>query len=139
MGFNSIIAWIIRSPLHGFVSKNMMLISYTGRKSGKTYTTPVNYVRVGGALLTTSQPDRTWWRNLRGGAPVILHLQGKAVQADAEAIEETAKVASMLGELCKTEPRYAGFLKIRLNGAMLDPQELSAAAQGRVIIRTIIH
>lgn len=57
---------ILRSPLHGLVSNNLMLITFTGRTSGKTYTTPVNYVRDGETLIVLSHTDRTWWKNLRG-------------------------------------------------------------------------
>jgi hypothetical protein len=34
---------VLRSPAHGVVSKTILLITFTGRKSGKTYTTPVSY------------------------------------------------------------------------------------------------
>ena len=37
------------------LSANLMLISYTGRKSGKTYRQPVSYVRDGGF------PPPRWW------------------------------------------------------------------------------
>lgn len=62
MWFNPMMKWLIASPLHIFVSKNMMLITYTGRKSGVTYTTPVNYLREGNTLYVTSWRERTWWR-----------------------------------------------------------------------------
>ena len=38
---NDFMAWVLRSPFHGMLSKGMMLITITGRKTGKTYTTPV--------------------------------------------------------------------------------------------------
>ena len=30
---------VLRSPMHGLVSKTVLLITFTGCKSGKTYTT----------------------------------------------------------------------------------------------------
>ena len=33
---------VLRSPVHKMVSKTVLLITFTGRKSGKTYTTPVD-------------------------------------------------------------------------------------------------
>ena len=66
MWFNPIIQWLLRSPLHLMVSKNMMLMTYTGRKSGKIYTTPMNYLAIGEAFYTISTRERRWWRNLRG-------------------------------------------------------------------------
>jgi len=59
MWFNPIMKWLIRSPLHGFVNKNMMVIGYTGRRSSKRCETSVNYVCNGDDLLVTSYLSRT--------------------------------------------------------------------------------
>ena len=53
-------------------SKSILLITVTGRKSGKKYTTPVNYLRRGDELTIISLHTRTWWRNLRGGREVTI-------------------------------------------------------------------
>ena len=54
MWYNSIMMWLLRSPLHGMLSGSTMIITYTGRKSGMTFSTPVNYVRDGNVLWTVS-------------------------------------------------------------------------------------
>ncbi len=36
-----------RSPLHFLVSKSIMLITFTGRKTGNRYTTPISYLPEG--------------------------------------------------------------------------------------------
>src|SRR5262249_17743027 len=41
---NPVIRALLRSPVHGLMSKSLMLITFTGRKSGRRYTTPVRYV-----------------------------------------------------------------------------------------------
>ena len=40
---NTFIKLFLRSPLHRMMSKSTLLITFTGRKSGNKYTTPVNY------------------------------------------------------------------------------------------------
>src|SRR4030042_5724542 len=87
MWYNPIMVWLLRSPLHGMLSGNMMVLNYTGRKSGKAYHLPVSYIRLGEILLTISYKRRTWWRNLRGGAPVTIRLQGKDVNGRAVGVE----------------------------------------------------
>src|SRR3712207_8902269 len=57
-------------------------ITYRGRTSGTVYTIPVTYQRQDSGLRIVSMRHDRWWRNLRGGAPVTLHLQGRAVTAD---------------------------------------------------------
>jgi deazaflavin-dependent oxidoreductase (nitroreductase family) len=141
MWFNPIMTWLLRSPLHGFISKNMMLMTYQGRKSGKTFTTPMNYARLhdknGEYLLTTSTRERKWWRNLRGGAAVNLRLQGKEVQAKAEAVEDEQLVALDLSALVQGIPQYAHYLNIQLDAqGNPDPLTLAQAAKDRITIRT---
>ena len=58
---------MLRSPAHRLLSGRLLLLTYTGRRSGTQYTIPVQYVRDGEALLVTvGWPERKlWWRNLR--------------------------------------------------------------------------
>ncbi len=98
---------LLRSPWHSVASREIMLIAVTGRKSGKTYTTPVNYVQKGNQLSVISQRKRTWWRNLRGGAAVIVYLRGKKLAATAEVMEDSASVAASLLRHLQAMHQYA--------------------------------
>jgi hypothetical protein len=120
MWYNSIMESLLKSPMHGVVSKNMMLISYTGRKSGQEFTTPVNYWQVSdrdtGLLLTTSKPDRVWWRNLRGGWPVVLQLCGKRINALGTLVEDVNEKERLFGVLFTQNPGIAGYFQVALDG-----------------------
>lgn len=128
---------ILRSPLHGLASNNAMLITFAGRKSGKTYTTPVNYVRHGEALLVLSQDDRTWWRNLRGGAPVTVRVQGQDLKGTGEALEDPEAVTENLLILLQQAPAFRNYCQISLteDGQPEDPKALAQVAQNKVIVR----
>ena len=127
---------LLRSPLHGLLSKSFMLISVTGRKTGKTHTTPVNFLRDGDNLLVVSLRSRTWWRNLRGGAPVTLLLRGARTSATATAIEDDAGVAQQLAAYLQSAPNTARYFGVRLD-AQGQPmaQDVANAARSRVIVR----
>jgi hypothetical protein len=47
MNGNDFMAWVLRSPFHGMLSGGMLLVTVTGRKTGKAYTLPVEYVQEG--------------------------------------------------------------------------------------------
>lgn len=47
---NPLMKLLLRSPLHGLVSKRLMLLTMTGRKSGKQYSIPVGYTQVAETL-----------------------------------------------------------------------------------------
>ena len=80
---NKFPALLLRSPLHRLISKSVLLITFTGRKSGKKYTTPITYLRDGDTVLMTT--DSPWWKNLRGGALVTLRIRGREYVGVVEA------------------------------------------------------
>ena len=74
-----------------------LLITVTGRKTGKKYSTPVGFYRDGDFLWVLTSRDRTWWRNVRPGAEVSVLLNGKTLHAFAEAeLDETAVASHLL-------------------------------------------
>jgi deazaflavin-dependent oxidoreductase (nitroreductase family) len=136
MWFDPLMSAILRSPLHGLLSGSTMLITVRGKRSGRPYTTPVNYVRSGNELVTVSFRARRWWRNLRGGAGVRLLLQGREIQARAVAVEDPAAVADGLAVLVRVSPGYARHLGVAFDASgQPDPAGLARAAEGRVLVR----
>jgi hypothetical protein len=78
--FNAPIVALAASPRFGkMLRRNITLISYTGRRSGRTFSIPVAYRRRGDEIeIVPNMPDaKTWWRNFLGdGAPMSLTLDG---------------------------------------------------------------
>ncbi len=107
---NSAMRFVLRSPLHGMVSNTVMLITFTGRKSGKTYTTPVSFSQHDDLVYAFSHAD--WWKNLRSGAPVTLRIRGRDLQGLPEPIAEDkqAIAAGLAAHLRKvrSDARYYG-------------------------------
>ena len=74
---NRVVAALLRSPAHRLLSRRVLLLRWTGRRSGAGHETPVQYVEQGSDLLLLSWRERRWWRNFRGeGAPVEVVLRG---------------------------------------------------------------
>jgi deazaflavin-dependent oxidoreductase (nitroreductase family) len=143
MWFNPVMIWLLHSPLHGMLSKNTMLIAYTGRKTGKSYVTPVNYLRIDESgtqvLYTTSYRERVWWRNLRGGAAVTLTLRRKAVPAQAAVIEDENEVAKSLARYLHSAPGLARYFQIGMDASgNPEMEDVAAAAKRMVMIRLIV-
>jgi hypothetical protein len=78
--FNAPVAAIAASPRFGAaLRRSITTITYTGRRSGRTFSIPVAYRRRGDDIdITPNMPDaKTWWRNFLGdGAPMSLTLDG---------------------------------------------------------------
>ena len=88
---NPFVRLLLRSPAHGLLDSSVLLLHVTGRKSGRRYVIPVNYVDIGGRLtVVTIAP---WRVNLRGGADVEVTLRGRTRPMHALLTEDPAAVA----------------------------------------------
>ncbi len=136
MWFNPMMIWLLKSPLHGMISKGVMLVTVNGRKSGKSISTPTNYLHDGNTLWVISWRGRTWWRNLRGGANVRVLLAGRGVEGRGQVIEEKKAVAQSLFDYYRKIPQYAKYVKIGLDAAGLPiSADCERAAQKMVMIK----
>lgn len=79
-GVNAAMVAATRLPLLGpLLRRGITEITYVGRRSGRTFRTPVGYRRDGDEVsIIVLVPDRkTWWRNfLAAGGPIAVHLDG---------------------------------------------------------------
>lgn len=132
---NPLLSALLRSPLHALAGSGTALISVTGRRSGRTYATPVNVIADGTRLTIVSLRERTWWRNLRQGAEVGLRLGGRDRRGRAEVVEDEARVAAALAEVTRRLPAYARLFGLRRRpDGQWEDAGLRRAAQGRVIV-----
>jgi len=133
--FNAFVKLLLRSPLHGLMG-SVMLITVTGRKSGRLITTPVQFVRDGADLLVTSDRGRKWWRNLRGGAPVTVRLKGEELSGRGEVTDDSQGVAEGIAAYLRAAPAAARWFKIAVDSeGRPDPADLSRTADSRVVTR----
>lgn len=85
---NGLVTTILRSRWHRMRSDRLLLLTFTGRKSGQDFTTPMRYVQEGEIVrITVVYP---WWKNLLGEAPVRVLLRGQMRTGTAEVLPEEA-------------------------------------------------
>jgi hypothetical protein len=137
---NPLVAMILRSPLHGMMSHNVLLVTYCGRKSGREYTLPVQYARSGNSVtIVPGQAERkTWWRSLRGGAAVRLLLAGEVRAGQAAVLEgpaEATRIAQALAPYLKRFPPSARMrgLRAAADGCFASEDLLRVAADTVVV------
>ena len=132
---NDFMAWVLRSPFHGMLSNGMMLITITGRKTGKQYTTPVGYYREGEYLWVITSRERTWWKNLQGGAQVGLLLKRKPVTAFAEPDLDEKSVEARMYDYVRHVPQAAKPLGIRVENGNANAEDIARTAKDRLFVK----
>ncbi len=96
---NPFVKALLRSPLHGIASKNVALLHFRGRKSGREFVTPLSYVRENCTVCLLSAHSTRWWMNLREeGTPVSIEIARETVagkarlwDGDSEALRERVR------------------------------------------------
>ncbi|MCZ7570234.1 MAG: nitroreductase/quinone reductase family protein [Ardenticatenaceae bacterium] len=101
---------LLRLPFPTPLSGRLMLLSYTGRKSGKAYQTPVSYVQQGDTLLTPGGGNWKW--NLRDGRPVRIRLRGRDVLAQPELVKDPDEIERLLTVMTAANPGVSAFVGI---------------------------
>jgi F420H(2)-dependent quinone reductase len=84
---NSFVTTVLRSRWHRMRSDRLLLLTFTGRKSGREFTTPVRYVQEG-EMLRLRVVRSHWWKNLVGEATVHVLLRGEMRTGTAEVLPE---------------------------------------------------
>ncbi len=129
---NPTMSALLRSRWHRMMSGNILLLTFTGRKTGARFTTPLSYSRQGDRVSCFT--DARWSNNLRGGAPVRVRMAGVEYDGVGEQIVgEVERIAQALTAFLRRVPRDAKFYGLRL-----DRNGEPDAAEVRRVARYII-
>ncbi len=130
---NPIVGALLRSPLHGWMSHNTMLLEFSGRKSGERYSTPVTYLERDGCVHCFTDRTGVWWRNLQHGAEVRMTLRGEAVAGKSSVVTDGgAEMQRALGDFLRGAPRDASYAGVELDAAGEPRADQLAEAAGRL-------
>ena len=131
---NDFVKFFLRTPLRIFMG-DTMLITVTGRKTGKKYSTPVGYYREDGNLWVISNRNRTWWRNVIDGAKVTLLIKGKTMPAFAETVMDEKEVEKQIVEYVRHIPMSAKGLGIRVENHQPNAEDIARLAEEKLFVR----
>jgi deazaflavin-dependent oxidoreductase (nitroreductase family) len=100
-----IVRFLLRSPLHGLVGDRVMLLTVTGRRSGRSYSFPVRYAVDGRTLTVVAEAERTtWWLNLLRQAPVLVRMDGRDRHAIAHLVWDADEADRAIADYARTFP-----------------------------------
>ena len=120
-------------------SRTVMLIAFTGRKSGRTYTTPISYAREDDVVRAFT--GAKWSRNLTGGAPVTLRIKNKEYPGWADAVaDDKAAVAEGLRDFLRVVRFDARFYGVSFDeDGEPNWEDVQRAAQRVTMIRVQLN
>ena len=111
-----------------------MILSFTGRKTGKRYSTPVGYAWEGDHVIVVTYSP--WRNNFKEPALVQMRIQGKSVSGTAVLVNDPMRIKQLLHTLLLTR----GKEMMQRMGLWVDdldslsPEAVQQATQGSYFI-----
>jgi hypothetical protein len=132
---NKIMKFLLRTPLHGVMSRHIMLITFRGRKSGKEFTTPIGYERLGNTVRAFT--DHSWWKNFTSQPEVTLTIQGRRYPGTAEAVHDDKEtIAKELQAYIQHSPMAARAFSVEVDASgKAVPASARQAAERLTLVR----
>jgi len=112
---NPVVRTVVRRRPSGRLAGAVALLTYRGRRTGRTYTIPVEYARdaAGRYVIVPGGPEhKTWWRNLRTPAPVRLLVTGHEAAGRAELVADAGDLRGALAAYTRRFPAAASRIRL---------------------------
>jgi hypothetical protein len=97
---NPVLKFLLRTPLAGPARKQLMVLNFKGRKSGKPYSIPVSAHHIDNTLYALG--GATWTKNFRNGANAEVLHDGKTTAMHGDLVEDPAIVAELSHRVAET-------------------------------------
>ena len=135
---NSFMRWALTTPgIQSLLGQNLALLSYTGRRSGREYVTPVSYHRDGDLVTVITKRQRKWWHNFETPIEVELRLAGKDYFGKAEILPDDAETLLFLMDYFRKRPIDAKAYGLEKHE--ITRERLNALLPHIVVIRIHVH
>ena len=111
-----------------FRGGDMLLLTHTGRKSGKAFTTPALYVRDGDDVVVAASnggidAEPQWWLNLQADPRAETEIRGRRTAVVAAPVEDgdRDRLWQALMDKCPTYDEYQAKVRRRIALVRLSP------------------
>lgn len=134
---NPLLKLLLRSPFQGLVSDALLILEYTGRRSGDTYRLPVGYTQFEDTLYLFTHSG--WWHNFEEPAEVSVRLRGERRTGTATAFPDPEAVAERLERVIEAEGvDVAQRLGFEIDGGIPDAATLAEAVDETVAVEIVL-
>jgi deazaflavin-dependent oxidoreductase (nitroreductase family) len=130
--------FLLRRGWMGKMGESVLVITTTGRKSGRPFSTPIGFVRDGQhyVALTRGGGERSnWYLNLRANPKATLEIQGHRIPVRVEFIEVEAERQHAIRLYKEQRAEILGMASGA--GRNATPQQIEEAFLTRLFVRFI--
>lgn len=128
-----IMTFLLRRGWMGPASDIIMVITTTGRKTGKKYSIPIGYMRDNGNIFAlTGENVSNWFRNVLANGEATLEIKKEKIDVRGELVIDEAERQRIFNIYKQNEKYFKSNFRIDLDST---EAELQAALAQRMFIR----
>jgi len=118
----------------------ILLLWHTGRRSGRLYSTPLQYEKIDGAYYVGAArgAKADWFRNVQANPSVEVSVGRRHFTARAEAVTDPEKVADFLAFRLKRHPFMIGLI-LKMQKLPFRPSSMQLLELARITGLVILH
>src|ERR1700742_1672540 len=90
---NPLLRFLLRTPLAGAAGKRLMVLDFTGRKTGRSYSIPLSAYVIDDQLHALT--GASWKQNFHGGADARVVYEGKTAAMRGELLRDRGVVSDL--------------------------------------------
>ncbi len=124
--------FLLRRNWMGSMGDELMVITVTGRKSGRSYSTPIGFVRDGDGYAAVSRGSQ-WVRNATTAPEVTLEIKGRPIKARATRVTDPVEQARLV-DLYRDQRRknFATYFGVPIDA---EAESVRSALAARELVR----
>ena len=125
---NPMMKLLLNSPLHALMSHSVLVLYFTGTKSGRKLSTPLRYHKDGETIRCFTSGSTLWWRNFHEPAKVFLQLRGSRLSYTGQLVTADAEhKQQLLVNYLSEYPADAAYHDVSQQAGQLNPEDLKRA------------
>ena len=132
---NPIIYLILATPLRFFFIRTLLVLRVSGRRTGRSITTPLRYEKNGDQVRCFTSMETFWWRNVKAAEEVELLIGGRWFRASAQVtLGDPDVLLPALEQMLRIYPQDAAYQNIRMVAGQPHPDDLQMACRQAVLV-----
>ena len=121
--------FLLRRGWMGKMDEFVMIITTTGRKSGKQFTTPIAYQRDGENIIAVNPGHSNWFHNVDANGSAVLEIQRQVLPVTGAVVRDEQERQRIFNLYRQNPATFERLFKVPANAAENELQQAMAKWQ----------
>ena len=121
--------FLLRRGWMGKMDEFVMIITTTGRKSGKQFTTPIAYQRDGENIIAVNPGHSNWFHNVDANGSAVLEIQRQVIPVTGAVVRDEQERQRIFNLYRQNPATFERLFKVPANAAENELQQAMAKWQ----------